>query len=145
MTGMSADIRTPPPLRARAPEAVTSSDQFDAQLRALSAAAKAARSSIARITWRIAVQRRTSRVARILRLLPAAVNGRLKRTKEQGAWRITVDGVNALVLILERGRTIEELGRPLPVLVWRPALVDLLRLAELERDGTVRLVLTEQG
>ena len=52
--------QAPTALRARALEA-TSSEVFDAELRALSAATTAAHATLARITWRVAPPRREPR------------------------------------------------------------------------------------
>lgn len=100
--------------------------------------------------WRAAVQRRTSRIARILRVLPSVVVApTVERAKASARWIITatgVDGVSQVALEVVTGataRTIEQLGEPIAVHVHRPDLVDLARLDELELGGSVSVVFAE--
>jgi hypothetical protein len=102
------------------------------------------------MAWRSAVQRRTARIAGILRSLSNLVFIPIvNRAKGPEGWLVTVadvDRANHLALeIVTRvaARTIEDLADPIVVRVHRPDLVDMPRLQQLVFTGKVAVVFAE--
>jgi hypothetical protein len=108
------------------------------------------RSVANKVTWRAAVQRRTSRIAGIVRSLPSFVLAPIvSRAKGPEGWLVIVADIDgedrpALEIVIRTaGRTVESLADPVTVRIHRPDLVDIRRLKELEQDGKVTVVFPE--
>jgi hypothetical protein len=132
--------------RARGSELAYSNPELKAVRRVLSRTRSAANT----IVWGAAMQRRSSRIAGILRSLPNLVLGPIvNRTKGPGAWLVTVqdaDGREQLALrVVTHGaaQTVEQLAEPIPIRVHRRELVNLPRLQQLLRNGSVTVEFTE--
>jgi hypothetical protein len=102
------------------------------------------------MVWRAAVQRRTARIAGILRSLPKLIVAPgVDRMKGPKAWLITatsIDGVSQVVLELltgTTGHTVADLGVPIPVRVRHRDLVDVTRLDQLLRNGSLTIEFAE--
>jgi hypothetical protein len=124
----------------------------DAELKVLRRLVSRTRSATNKIAWRAGVQRRTSRIAGILRSLPNLVLVPIvSRSKGPEAWFVTVadiDGGDRLAVeIVTRAATgtVEGLAEPIPVRVHRRDLVDVDRLERLQRTGKVSVVFVEAG
>ena len=66
----------------------------DADLTALRLFSRRVRVVTARISWRAAMQRRSTNVASVLRMLPGILGRRdMRRAKVDGSWIMTVDDV----------------------------------------------------
>jgi hypothetical protein len=104
-----------------------------------------ARSAASGVLWRQAGQRRATRTATLIRLLPRVVPGRrVARSKVALGWVISTEpSVAVLTVGVRAGRTVEELTAPVPVRVHRPDLVDLDLLARLHAAGLVHLEVEE--
>jgi hypothetical protein len=132
--------------RARAPVLPFS----DPELKTLRRVLSRTRSTANAIAWQAAVQRRTSRIAGILRSLPNLVLGPIvNRAKGPGGWLVTVpdaDGRDQLALeVVTRAmaHTVEQLVEPIPIRVHRREFVNLPRLQQLQQAGSVTVAFAE--
>lgn len=123
---------------------------LDPELAALRRLVSRTRSSANKMVWRAAVQRRTARIAGILRSLPKLIVAPgVDRMKGPKAWLITatsIDGVSQVVLELltgTTGHTVADLGVPIPVRVRHRDLVDVTRLDQLLRNGSLTIEFAE--
>jgi hypothetical protein len=137
---------------ARARGLVRCDALLDAELGALRRTLSRTRSVTNRVVWREAMQKRSTRIARVLRLLPRLVLApTVDRTKGSTGWLITVTGIDGMsqavieVLTITTARTIEELSEPISVQVHRRDLVDVAGIEELQHDETLTVVFTESG
>jgi hypothetical protein len=124
----------------------------DSELQVLRHLVTRVRSSATKVAWRRAMQRRTARIAGLLRSLATIVLApTVNRTKAPGSWLVTasdVDGVDRLVLELvtrAAARTVDQLGAPIPIRVHRADLVDRFGLENLQQNGSVDVVSVEAG
>lgn len=119
----------------------------DIELRAMKQLAGHVRSAGNKLVWRDAMQKRSTRIARALRILPKlTVKLAAQCTKIDSKWAITVPETTTPVLVLitrTSARTVHDLLQPLELQVLHTELVNIPRLRQLERDGLVRLVLPE--
>jgi hypothetical protein len=129
---------------------MTSDPHLDAELGALRRTLSKTRSAANRMVWRAATQRRSSAIARLLRVLPRLVLApTVDRTKGPTGWFITATGIDgASQLVLEimsatAARTIEQLAEPIRVQVHHSELVDIVRLERLRHDGNVTVGFVE--
>lgn len=114
----------------------------DADLTALRLFSRRVQVVGARISWRAAMQRRSTNVASVLRMMPGILGRRdVRRAKVDGAWVVTVDDVDVIAVVVRTpGRNVQQLLEPLPVRILCPERVALVRLAELERRGLAVIV-----
>jgi hypothetical protein len=103
-----------------------------------------------KIAWRAGVQRRTSRIAGVVRSLPTLLRVPIvSRARGREGWLVSVaavDGADCLALeIVTRvaARTAEELADPIVVRVHRQDLVDMPQLEKLALTGKVATVFAE--
>jgi hypothetical protein len=121
----------------------------DLELGVLRRLTSRAQSAASRMTWRRAMQGRSTRTATIIRLLPRIVPGRtVSRAKSDGAWIICTELARSTTPVLvigtrTPGRTIEDLLAPILVRVRLPDVVDVALLQKLEAQGLVRIVMPE--
>ena len=124
----------------------------DAELKVLRRLVSRTCSMANKIAWRAGVQRRTSRIAGIVRSLPTLLRVPIvSRARGPEGWLVTVadiDGADRLAVeIVTRAaaRTIQGLEEPIPVRVHRRDLVDLARLARLQQSGKISIAFAEAG
>ncbi len=123
----------------------TTREEIASLRRALTATGREVR----RTTWREAVQARTTRIARVLRVAARAVRGRGQRVRDGRGWVLNaVAGVGEVAAVLQvitrvATRSLEDLGAPVPVVVVRRDLVDLAVLDAL--GDSVTLSFAEVG
>jgi hypothetical protein len=116
-------------------------NEFNRELGLLRQAVSRAEAATRRTRWRLAMQARSTRVARVLRYALVAVRAPgATRTKAHGKWTIAVDG-DAVLTITTRtlGRSLEDLAAPLTVHVLRDDLVARHLLDELALDGSIAI------
>lgn len=107
------------------------------ELAALKSALKVTQREVRRITWRRAMQARTTLIARVLRAACAALRVPGGRARAPMGWEVyagTADGASMPVLrVLTRTapRTLVDLAKPIAVVVERDDLVDVDALLEL--------------
>ncbi len=123
-------------------------DALDGELGVLRQLTARLRSVSSRLAWKSAMQQRTTRIIRVLRIATRAVCASgVQRRKANGKWWITlVDDTGAICRVIEldtrtAGRTLQELASPVLVRVHRPDIVMIEQLKELEEEGLVRLVI----
>jgi hypothetical protein len=124
----------------------------DAELKVLRRLVSRTRSATNKIAWRAGVQRRTSRIAGVVRSLPTLLRVPIvSRARGREGWLVSVaavDGADCLALeIVTRvaARTAEELADPIVVRVHRRDLVDLARLERLQQSGKISVESVEAG
>ena len=126
----------PPTLRAREPQA----DPLQLELEGLRRSIRQLNRTVRRLGWSAAMQRRTTRIGTVVRRLMKATRGQdeVWRAKEESCWVISRSELVIMEIdISTPARTIEELERPLPVLVRRPGLVDPEVIDQLQLRGLI--------
>jgi hypothetical protein len=103
------------------------------------------RSAASRLLWRAATQKRTIRIATLVRLLPRIVpDRRISRSKVDGAWLVTIEHAAASIRVMSiqtrtPGRRVEDLTAPISVRIHSPDFVDLTLLEQLEATGLAKV------
>jgi hypothetical protein len=120
---------------------------LDPELSALRRLISRTRSAANKLTWQAAVQRRTTRIASVIRSLPNLLLVPIvNRAKGPEGWLVTVadvDGIDRLAVEIVThvaARTVDELNDPIVVRVHRRDLVNIPRLEKLALTGKVTVV-----
>jgi hypothetical protein len=122
---------------------------LDAEIAALRRMQKRVLSVAHSMSWRLAGQRRRSRIGTVVRLLPSIVTApSFARTKGPTGWLVSMPESESSAVVLEivtrsAGRTVEQLNEPVHVRVLRHDKVVMARLQELAASGSITVISSE--
>ncbi len=133
--------------RARGKGGAVQGGDVRAELVLLRQVLSQARSQVNRASWRRAVQARTTTIARVVRVAQRALREPGGRRRVDQGWLLFVHATSTItetvmtVVTKTATRTLADLSRPIPMIVTRPALVDLETLDVL--GETISLSISE--